>query len=220
MRRVFASVLALVLAAGAAQASTIVINGGFEMDAGPGKTRNNLSKDVVFSNMPTHGPSWGIWDSIPGWSSKDAGVEIQTNRTLRQIDAHSGEYYTELDTYRNSTIYQDVTLGAGRHKLTFWYSPRTHDPKTNGIDFALGSLVGGSITGPSSDVTYGDWTKVVQGFTVDTPGTYQLSFAASGKSNSYGGLLDDVAISAVPLPAGALLLMTGLAGLGLARRRR
>lgn len=37
---------------------------------------------------------------------------------------------------------------------------------------------------------------------------------------SNSGAIDDVLVSAVPLPAGAALMLTGLAGLGFARRRR
>ena len=51
-------------------------------------------------------------------------------------------------------------------------------------------------------------------------GSYDLQFAAAGRGNSVGGLIDNVSLAAVPLPATGLGLIGALAGLTALRRRR
>ncbi|WP_257884056.1 VPLPA-CTERM sorting domain-containing protein [Roseobacter insulae] len=63
-----------------------------------------------------------------------------------------------------------------------------------------------------TDITSGDSTI----FGRTAPGTY--TFTIDGLNNF--DALYDIRITAVPLPAGGLLLLTALGGLGIARRRR
>jgi hypothetical protein len=58
-------------------------------------------------------------------------------------------------------------------------------------------------------------------FTVLTSGTYTLFFAGTGGDNN-GAILDDIKlaqVTAVPLPASAWLLLSGLLGMALVARR-
>ena len=222
MRQVFyaATLGVALLAGGAASASTIVVNGSFEADAGPGTTKNNRTGAVNYVDMPTSGPSWGIWDDLPGWTGAGgSGIEVQTDRTLGSIDSQDGDYYVELDTNRNSSMSQLVSLDAGVYELSFWYSPRTNNPATTGIDYSLGALFSENVSGPSGSYPRGVWTEVVERFEVLADGDYLMTFEATGTSNSLGGLLDNVSISAVPLPAGAVLMLTALGALAVGRRR-
>ena len=210
---------ALVLTPVTVSAATVQ-NGSFEMDPGTiSQGVNGHGKGRDFSGIATPGgSSWGIWTDIPGWDVSSNGIELQTERTLG-FTPYVGDYYVEMDTLRNTTISQNVFLEAGVYELSFAYSPRTKDASTNGVAFSVADLFG-SVSGP--DATYGrlDWSKITSTFTVDTADTYLLSFSGTGTSNSYGGLIDDVAISAVPLPGGLALLGGALAGFGALRRRK
>ena len=219
---------ALILGAGAATAATFVVNGSFEQGTGNGNFFG-----TPFSNLSSSAASWDIYTGtqVTGWTADTNGVEIQTDNTLPFIDAYDGENYVELDTRANSGITQDIALGIGRYILSFAYSPRVNlapctQPcvTTNGITYGLSDgsddLFSQLADGPSSSVLHGVWTVFTQSFTISTAGTYTLFFDATGRANGYGGLLDGVAISAVPVPAGGLLLLGALGGLAALRRRK
>lgn len=215
--------LAAVALAGTAQAA--VVNGSFEMDPGvPGQTGNSGTRTVDFATMPTIGDSWGFWQSVPGWQTGSSrGVEIQTNRTLSTIDAHSGSYHAELDTNGNSSIFQDIFLSAGRYVLSFWYSPRVAQADTNDISYSLDGLVSGIASSATPGAKVGEWLQIQKNLEVERSDIYTLGFFAGGASDTYGGLLDDVSVDRVastPLPAGSVLALTALGGLLLLRRRR
>lgn len=224
-RRVFTALFAGLLSLGSfaapqsVEAATLIMNGSFEEAP---SIRGQRGGD--FSSMAFRGRSWDIFDALPGWYSNIDEIEIQTNRTLGQIDAADGQYYVELDANRNARISQDLFLRAGVYDLSFAYSPRMSNLGTNGLGLSLagrfGTLLDESYDGPNGTFQRGAWTQVTERFTVAQDGFFVLSFEGQGRSDSLGALLDDVSLAAVPLPAGAVLLMSGLAGLALVRRRR
>lgn len=205
-----------------ASAASIVTNGSFETGV-PGNV-GGLNFNSNFNNLNTSGSSWDVWKKLNGWTSLSGpGIEVQSNRTLGTIDAQEGTRYVELDSNGNSSMGQNVALQAGRYLLSFWYSPRTSDPKTNGIEYSVGSLVSGAVTnGNPVGAAAGTWTLVSALFTVKNAGSYLLAFGASGRNDTYGGLIDNVAIdpAPVPLPAAGVGLLLGLGSLAAMRRRR
>lgn len=222
-----ASLTLLALQMGSAQATT-VINGGFEdTSTNPTGTFGDPLSSLAGG---TGNGSWDVYTSIPGWTtSSGAGIEIQTNNTLGSINAHSGNHYVELDShgrYSNSTMQQVLNLAAGQYRLSFYYSPRTGTAASNGIaysitDFLSNTLVSDSITGPGNGTSVGTWTLVTALFTVKPNGSpVTLKFGAIGTEDTYGGLIDDVSVSAVPLPPTAILLGTALFGAAAVSRRR
>lgn len=187
----------------AAPASAAVVNGSFETLPGPLSNGN-----------------WGIFSTINGWSELGSnGIEIQTNATLDTIDAQEGDRYVELDTTQNSAMRQILNLTAGRYLLSFWYAPRENNPVSDGISYAIENLTG---TINTSFKPLNGWTLVTGEFNT-LGGEVNLDFAALGGDGdhvSFGGLLDNVSVAAVPVPAAGLMLFAALGGLAALRRRK
>ena len=218
--RTFATLaVASLLLVAPASASSIVINGSFESGV-PGNTRG-LNNGALFGNLNSSGPSWDRWRNIDGWRTvSGSGIEVQSNRTLPTIDAQDGTHYVELDSNSNSRMVQTIGLKAGNYLLSFWYSPRTGNAKTNPIEYNLGGIVGGKVTNGYLGAQVGSWTQVLQTVNISKTGKYNLYFAGAGISDSYGGLIDNVSVAPVPLPAAGLGLMAALGGLAALRKRR
>lgn len=194
MKKLIAGV-SLIAMAGFANASSLIVNGSFESP-----------------DQPTG--SWGIYSSIPGWTSTN-GIEIRDNAVGT---ASHGTQFVELDTTRNSTMSQSIATQAGQqYRLTWDYSPRIGQPSsTNGISVFWNEVLLSTITatGGGSNI----WTSLTA-LVVGT-GNDVLRFAAVGTSDSYGGNLDNVGLNAVPLPAAAWLFGSALIGFGALRRKQ
>jgi hypothetical protein len=203
-----------------ASAASIVVNGSFETGV-PGNTAG-LNNGALFGNLNNSGPSWDRWTAINGWTTTSgSGIEVQSNRTLDTIDAQDGTHYVELDSNSNSSMAQTLSLGVGKYLLSFWYSPRTSDPATNGIEYAIGTIAGGKVkNGVPVGANVGTWIQIKTLFDVVKAGNYKLQFAAVGTNDTYGGLIDNVSVAPVPLPAAGFGLMAALGGLAAVRRRR
>lgn len=189
-----------------AQAATVV-NYSFEDTPGFNGSRN-----------------WQVYNSVEGWTTTGgAGIEIQSNATLPGIDAQDGDKYVELDSHgrsSNSRMTQMVQLDAGSYRLGFYYAPRTNRGNSNGIEYSVGDFLLGQVSGPNGDYAVQEWTHVAATFVVDTGGLFDLSFAATGRQDTLGGLIDTVSLSEVPVPASALLLLGGLGAFGAMRRKK
>lgn len=197
---------------GSVASASTVINGSFE-DIGDGVL---------------NGSGWQIFPDVPGWNGAPT-IEIQSEPTLG-FKAQEGDYYAELDTNRNSRIFQNVVLDAGTYVLSFFYSPRVNQTPTdtNDLGYSVSTgddLVSEIIAGaPNDDYPHGIWTEVKAYFTLERSETVELSFEALGAESgdncgSCGALIDDISLAAVPLPAGVLLMLSALGAFGFARRR-
>ncbi|MEM9269345.1 MAG: VPLPA-CTERM sorting domain-containing protein [Pseudomonadota bacterium] len=207
----------------AGSASALVVNGNFDVTTGnvPGTGLNN-GNTLAGMIGQTGRNSWDRFAQLEGWTTTSgSGIEVQTNKTLGAIDAHSGEFYIELDSNNNSSMTQTLNLRPGQYQLTFFYAPRRkNDVGTNGIAWDVAGVTG-DITGPSNAAPFKTWTEVNQTFFIGTHATNTLTFSAIGTSDSLGGFIDSVSIAAVPVPASILGLGFAIAGLGaLGRRKR
>jgi VCBS repeat-containing protein len=196
-------------------------------DDGPTVTecheRGNLLINGSFEDLGTEdgglleNGNWGVFTEIPGWKSGASeadpsgvpGLEIQNNIVLVAKD---GKHYVELDSddldvgktpspsTTNAAIYQDVATEAGHnYVLSFSYSPRQGDPTSDGIEVWFDGVKIAEI----DSGTVGQWTQytyVVQaGEGDDTPDLSKLQFKATGDADEFGGLIDDVKLTACAL---------------------
>ena len=184
----------------------------------------NLIVNGSFEEPTQSSGSWGFHTSMSGWTVKpdaDAdrgGVEVRNNTVG---EAQDGSNFIELDAYGNSWISQTVdTIENNRYQLTFWYSPRENvAADTNGIEVFWNDTSLGTLTGSGVGNTGNVWATHT--FTVSGAGlATALKFAAVGTSDSYGGSLDNVSLTAVPLPPAAILFGSVLGSLALVARKR
>lgn len=197
-----AAVVGALAFAGAAQASNIVVNGSFENPA-------------VADN------SWIATDDLFGWVIQgDKKVEVRNNVAGA---AYDGKNYVELDSDKgNMSIWQALTTVIGQaYQITFAYSPRENQPvSTNPIAVTWNgvALPGSPFTGtggPSGN----NWVIYTFNIIADSA-ISTLKFTAGGTSDTYGGGIDAVSVSAVPLPGAALLFGSALLGAGVLRKRK
>jgi hypothetical protein len=185
----------------------------------------NLIVNGSFEEPTQSSGSWGFHTSMSGWTVKpdaDAdrgGVEVRNNTVG---EAQDGSNFIELDAYGNSWISQTVdTIENSLYQLTFWYSPRENvAADTNGIEVFWNDTSLGTLTGSGAGNTGNVWATHT--FTVSgaAGSTTALKFAAVGTSDSYGGGLDNVSLTAVPLPPAAILFGSVLGSLALVARKR
>ena len=221
MNKTLFSILAVATLSATSASAATVVNGRFEDST---ETVGNFGDHFDDLAGSTGGGSWDVWNELNGWSSTGSGIEIKTANTIGQVDAQDGDHYVELASHggadANSAMKQDIEFSAGSYVLSFYYSPRTGTLGENGILFGIEGVFADLVSGPTSDLKRGEWSEVTYAFNIGDQ-TASLFFSAEpGGSSTLGGLIDNVSISSVPLPASSLLLLAGLGGLGALRRRK
>ena len=162
--------------------------------------------------------SWSNKASLTGWQAGTDGVEVRNNVAGA---AQAGLMYVELDTTRNSSIWQTLTTDNGqRYQLSAWYSPRPGVAQdSNDIQVWWNSSLVATLSGSGAGQSAHQWRQYNWGVT----GTGQdtLRFTAAGRSDALGGSLDSVTLQGVPEPGGLALVLTALSAcFGLKRRTR
>lgn len=189
--------------------------------------QTNLVANGSFENYAQANQSWSIYNSGSDWTTGAAGLEI---RNAVVGTAADGKNFAELDTTQNSSIYQDINTVVGQeYVLTFSYSNRTGVAVgSNGLGWSFGDLSGSTPVLAYNSTGNNVWNTFSVTLTATSTLT-RLSFSAQGTSDSYGSSLDNIqvvtadgqpAVTSVPEPATAGLMLLGLGALAAARRRR
>lgn len=184
-----------------AQAANLLVNGSFEDQAqAPG--------------------SWHVYDHMAGWATvAGSGIELRNNVAGRAFD---GRNFVELDANSNSAMAQTAATTFGTaYTLSFAYSARAGvSAQSNPIDVVWNGTLLASVTADGLRQSEHDWQ--IFNFTVLGTGLDTVMFRAAGTSDSLGGSLDAVSLSAVPEPSTWLLLAGGFVVIGwsVLRRRR
>jgi len=181
----------------------------------------NLVTNGSFENPNIAAGSWHVYNSINGWNTIGAGVEVRDNVAGK---AYKGTQFVELDSHgardTNSAIYQSFsnTVAGQMYQISFAYSPRIRKAAdTNGISVFWNGVEKKSVTGQGGN------KNLWEVFTINVLGEGQdeLKFLAVGKDDSVGGNLDAISLSEVPVPTAALLFAPALMGLmGLRRKSK
>ena len=191
----------LLASLGAAQAdASIVVNGSFEAQAQAAGTSS-------------------VYQTLPGWTTTGgSGIEL---RNQLVGNASDGSNFVELDSYSNSAMAQTLTTLAGAlYTLSFDYSARAGVGNgSNHIQVLWNGASVATVTADGSAQSGNDWLSY--SYSVLGTGSDVLSFRAIGVSDSLGGSLDAVAVTAaVPEPSTYAMLFAGLALIGFSLRRR
>ena len=199
MKKFLAAVLFLATGAAIAGPTDLIKNGNFE--------QNGVSNGT-----------WTTRNALDGWTVGKDGVEVRNNVAGA---AKFGNNYLELDTNTNSWISQDIkTIAGAQYDLAFYYAAREQTKaNTNGIDvYWNDKLVKQVALDNPTSVT--NWIRIdLSMFAVGNLST--LKFEASGISDSLGGSLDNVSMTAhVPEPGTLASMLLGLGMLGFTLRRR
>lgn len=178
----------------------LVVNGSFE--------DNLLAKG-----------QWSNFGSLNGWTGVGAGIELRNNIAGSAFD---GLNYVELDTTKNSSMFQTIATTAGQsYNFSFAYANRPDTPvSTNGLDWTVdGGTTWTALPALPAATGNNNWSTFSTSFVAGA--STRIGFRATGTSDTVGSSLDKVSLTtAVPEPETYALMLAGLGALAFVARRR
>ncbi len=194
----FAAITLLSLPATAA--TNLIVNGGFENPTGV-TTWTPFSPSVV-----------------PGWSGSNS-VEIWRTG-FNGVPSYEGVQHAELNSTGAApfSLFQDISTIAGQtYELSFAYRARANSSESFRVQAS--NTGGDMLSQVIDDHVVGQWSTFTQTF-LATSGLTTISFTSITPSGTVANFLDDVRVSAVPLPAAAPLFASALGLFGFLQSRR
>jgi hypothetical protein len=199
------------LLAGTVAHANLIVNPSFE-DA-------NLASGGNYG-----GGSWDYFynliNPLPGWTSTDNNIPLEVGLgTIYGVTGYDGNNVMELDSTVNVAVDQNLITAGGTYQLSFLYALRSGVLPTSGtMAVYWDNVLVASLSPTSSAMTL--YTT-----SVTATGSDILQFDGTGISDSYGAILDNVSLTAVPeattVIAGALLLLPlGASTLRVLRKQR
>jgi hypothetical protein len=202
------SVVAAVLSVSAVQVANanLIVNGGFE--------------DPGVEGVGFVSPA-----NLPGWDA--SGTVELWNRTIGSQPTgpapFEGDQYLELNSTGSGpySIFQSFSSVVGTiYEVTFAHSARRNTTPAEEFSLYLGDDAGNGQTSNIVNGPQGSWSTATFNF-MATSETSKLQFSAINPlSGTIGNFLDGVKVTDVPEPGTLALLGLGLAGIGVARRRK
>ncbi|MYM95726.1 FxDxF family PEP-CTERM protein [Duganella vulcania] len=159
--------------------------------------------------------TWANYANLTGWTGGEHGIELRNH-----VDgvAAQGVNFVELDTNKNSSMFQSVQTVLGQHyTLTFQFENR---PGVALSSQGLSVDWGGAEIAHVNNSLNGAWET--RSYSLIGDGSaMKLKFIATGTSDSYGTSLDNVSLTtAVPEPETYAMMLAGLGLVGVVARRR
>ena len=186
--------VAIILGVAAVSSANIVKNGSFEA----------VSYGNGWKTMKNDGVAGG-------WYTEQDVIEIGA-ASVYGVKGQDGKQVLELDAKANAKVSQKLATTTSRYSVTFSAALRNKvAASSQGGDLYWNNVKVGSFL-PSST------TMQSYSFTVLGTGHDKISFVGTGKSDSYGSLIDNVSVQAVPEPTSMAAMVVG--GMALLRRRR
>jgi hypothetical protein len=192
MKRFISSVLLSFICAACTMGSE---DGSSEGEAGGAKSGALSQQSIVVNGSfeePQINRAWTVLGTIPGWRTVSGpGIEIQSRSVgWRPLD---GTQMVELDSHGPSAMAQDLNTRPGAvYELSVAFSPR---PSV--VDNRIGVYWNGQqlavLDASGAGASDTNWQRFTYRVSATSPST-ELRFADLSRSDSVGGLIDDVRV--------------------------
>lgn len=229
VQKIVATAAAAVLAASAANAASITVEtfslaafndyhainniiGYEDFEGFTAGTEGNIDSADTNVGSFVNIPAFGSGDSVVGTGSELAVKSLALGSGFGRENTTDGGF-NWLDSNDNAGLNWFASAGGSLfNSVAFSLSDAADVGATLTVSADGSSLT--SFVGQSDNTV--DW--VVISFGSAGVASAQITLENASINDGFG--IDDVSIAAVPLPAGAALMLTGLGGLAIARRRK